>query len=158
MSEATTGSRGRIVVGVDGSPSSREAVRWAAGEAERHDAELEAIYAYVPPLPAAVVNAPTNPLIAAPEIPPENLAKQAEQKLEAVLEEVFGERRPARLTSRVVASPPAAALISESLDADQLVVGSRGHGGFRGLLLGSVSEQVVRHARGTVTVVRSPER
>ena len=148
-------TRRRIVVGVDGSEGSRTALRWAAEEAELHGTELHAVYAYQPPLELPVVSTPANPLIGSPEVKPEVYARRAEEALEETIQEVFGDRRPARLAPRVLEGPPAAVLVAESTDADLLAVGPRGHGGFAGLLTGSVTDQVVRHARCSVVVVRT---
>jgi nucleotide-binding universal stress UspA family protein len=69
------------------------------------------------------------------------------------VDDVFGADRPIGLTVRTVKGHPAAALIAASADAFMLVVGSRGHGGFMGLLLGSVSARVAEHATCPVLVV-----
>ncbi len=80
---------------------------------------------------------------------------RGEKLLERTPEEVFGDI-PSRLTRSVTVGNPAGVLLSRALQADLLVVGVRGHGGFEGLLVGSVSEQCVRHARCTVVVARLP--
>ncbi|HYT10477.1 MAG TPA: universal stress protein [Mycobacteriales bacterium] len=154
MSEAREQVGRRIVVGVDGSEESQAALRWAAGEAELHGAELEAVYAWEPPLRLPLVSAPANPLIGSAQVDTRVLARRAEETLEAALDQVFGEQRPGYVTPVVLEGPAAAVLLDQSLHADLLAVGSRGHGGFKGLLLGSVTEQCVRHARCSVVVVR----
>jgi len=137
-----------IVVGVDGSEESREALRWALEEARLRQATLRA------------VNAWTFPAIFGPTyIPPEMLDKrlieeQAEKTLSDAVAEVAGEN-PLAYVERIVTEGPAAqALVEAAADADLLVVGSRGHGGFTGLLLGSVSQQCAHHAPCAVVIVR----
>jgi nucleotide-binding universal stress UspA family protein len=143
----------RLVVGVDGSEESRAALRWAADEADLRNAELEAVLAwerpYLIPVPQMSQGAfPISP------VDPELLGRQAERTLHESLGEVFGEQLPARLKPLVLEGNPAGVLLSRALNAELLIVGSRGHGGFKGLLTGSVTEQCVRHARSSVVVVR----
>jgi nucleotide-binding universal stress UspA family protein len=80
-----------------------------------------------------------------------------EQNAKAVVEEAldaaYGEERPADLTARVLQGPPAKTLLDASEGAQMLVMGSRGHGGFAGLLLGSVSAVCAEHAHVPVLVV-----
>jgi nucleotide-binding universal stress UspA family protein len=148
--------RRRIVVGVDGSNTSRAALRWAADEAEAHDAELEAVTVLQPPLPLPLLG-PTGPTLVAGQVEAlEPHIGHGEKLLEQTLEEVFGDEIPPRLTRHVTVGNPAGVLLSRALDASLLVVGARGHGGFEGLQLGSVTEQCVRHARCTVVVARPP--
>jgi nucleotide-binding universal stress UspA family protein len=138
----------RIVVGVDGSENSQAALRWAGAEAEEHQAELVAVLAWRPPPPE----------VAPPSIPPlpsDSYAQdRAEQILADTLASVFGNEPPVPITSQVTEGPAAKLLIEASRTADLIVVGTRGYGGFAGLLLGSVSQQVVAHAACSVTVVR----
>ena len=143
----------RIVVGVDGSDRSRAALRWAAAEAEAHDAELEAVTVLQPPLPLPLLQ-PSPTLVAGQTEALKPDVGRGEKLLEQTLEEVFGDHIPSRLTRFVSVGNPAGVLLSRALGADLLVVGARGHGGFEGLLVGSVSEQCVRHARCTVVVAR----
>jgi len=139
------GAQRRIVVGVDGSPSSCEALRWAADEARRAGALLEVVtswefpttYGWVPPYP--------------PDFDPGGDARRV---LEDTVAEVLGEHPDVALDMRVVEGHAAPVLVEESRGAMLLVVGSRGHGGFTGMLLGSVSEHCVHHAACPVTVVR----
>jgi nucleotide-binding universal stress UspA family protein len=153
QAEAEQVNRRRIIVGVDGSEESRAALRWSAEEADLRDTELEAVYAWVPPRGVAV--SPTMQA-AAPVVfgDPQKQASHGEKVLEQTVTEVFAGQPPARLTWSVVEGNAAGVLISQSIDADLLVVGSRGHGGFSGLLAGSVCEQCVRYARCSVVVVR----
>lgn len=137
----------RIVVGVDGSPGGRAALRWALAEAERRCATVDAVHAWGP---AVYVAAPTVAMI--PDR--SELAAAAKQLLDRV---VSGEAAAHRhvLVNQIVAEGAAArTLLDAAAGADLLVVGSRGRGGFAGLLLGSVSQQCVHHAPCPVVVVR----
>ena len=137
----------RVVVGVDGSPAARDAVRFALREAALRDATLEAVmavelpdYAWIDPY-------------AVREHPQEGFLDRAQDKLGLLLGEIGAGDVPVR---RVVSTESApAALVAQSTGAELLVVGSRGRGGFRGMLLGSVSLQCVLHAHCPVTVVRT---
>ena len=137
--------RHRIVVGVDGSESSKHALRWAARQAGFTGATLEAVTGWE--YPAFFGFAPTVP----DGIDYGELAGRA---LDQSIDEVFGADRPARLETRVVARHPALALVEASEGADLLVVGSRGYGGFADALLGSVSTYCIHHAHCPVTVIR----
>ena len=132
----------RIVVGVDGSTSSRGALRWAAAQAALASAELEVVIGWSYPMSYGF-----------PVIADVDWAADARTTVEAELTDVLGDQQ---VTVRVLEGHPARVLLDASRDADLLVVGSRGHGGFTGLLLGSVSEYVVTHASCPVVVVREP--
>jgi len=130
----------RVVVGVDGSPSSRVALRWAATQAALTSAELEAVIGWSYPMSYGF-----------PVIADVDWASSAQKIVETEVTEVLGEEP---VTVRVLEGHPARVLLDAADGADLLVVGSRGHGGFVGLLLGSVSEYVVTHATCPVVVVR----
>jgi nucleotide-binding universal stress UspA family protein len=138
---------GRVVVGVDGSPASIDAVRWAARYAEMTGGKLEAVTSWLFPQGYGVdfgygfETAQVDWEAAAREI--------QETALNQALPNGFK-----RLIRTVVEDHPAAALVTAAENADLLVVGSRGHGGFAGMLLGSVSGHVVAHASCAVVVVR----
>jgi nucleotide-binding universal stress UspA family protein len=85
----------------------------------------------------------------------EKRGRKGEELLEQILREVLGTELPPKLTWSVMDGHPVGVLIGRTTDADLLVVGARGEGGFTGLLTGSVSEQCVRHAACSVVVVRS---
>jgi nucleotide-binding universal stress UspA family protein len=139
-----TGEKPRIVVGVDGSPESRSALRWAARFAEAIDARIEVVLVWEFVSSYGWSSLP-------PLYPPH---PELDEQLAQIVTEVFGDEVPAGLTSRVIESGSAAsALIAESKNAQLVVVGSRGHGGFAGLLLGSVSAKVAEHAPCPVLVV-----
>jgi nucleotide-binding universal stress UspA family protein len=136
----------QIVVGVDGSKGSRTALEWALDEARLHQAKVTAVTAWSPVVAGALA-AP------APFVDPSMLEQAAHELLTHALEAV--DTTGLRVDTKVVADSAAHALISASEDADLVVVGSRGRGGFAGLLLGSVSQQVAGHARCPVVIVPS---
>ena len=136
----------RIVVGVDGSDSSRKALEWGYDEAAHHGASLVVVTAWHPP------SLPMSP-------PPENYEDQPRREALELLERFTSELVPKDPvvdihTSVEQGKNPAKVLIERSGEADLVVVGSRGHGGFLGMLLGSVSQHVVAHAECPVVVVR----
>jgi nucleotide-binding universal stress UspA family protein len=140
----------QIVVGVDGSDSSRAALAWAYDEAAHHAAAITAVAAWHPP--ALPMTPPYG------SIPPEGYVSQPQRDALDLLDRFVAEldvREPAVDVRTVVAEGnPAQVLIERSKDADLIVLGSRGHGGFRGMLLGSVSQHLVAHAACPVVVVR----
>lgn len=147
MSEQAEQVPGTVVVGLDGSPVSRQALVFAADEARRRDAELVVLTSFEVPevwwLGPYAVEAPT-------VAERQEAARRAAAK---VVDEVLPDRSGLRTEVIATTTAPAAALIEAAAGADLLVVGSRGRGGFRGLVLGSVSMQCVLHARCPVTVV-----
>jgi nucleotide-binding universal stress UspA family protein len=136
----------RIVVGVDGSGPGQVALRWALAEAAVHGAELVAAMAWeFPFIPAG----PGAGFYVGPTA--EELTTDAERRLADALAEVdLGEVRVSRV---VEYGSPARVLLDLAEGADLLVVGARGHGGFYGLLLGSVSQQCATHAVCPTVVV-----
>jgi nucleotide-binding universal stress UspA family protein len=140
---------GRIVVGVDGSNRSKDALRWAAREAEALKSELDVVMTWAPLNPDAWVPHDTKA--------PDRLAP-TRRAIERIVRSVLGEHPGVQVRARAVEGPAAKTLLREAEDADLLVVGNRGHGGFAGLLLGSVSMQCVTHARCPVVVVRGPSK
>jgi len=145
MNGSGSGGRSRIVVGADGSEGSKEALRWAARQAEFTGATLMAVITWQYPAFYGWV--------------PEDVdfAQLAQRALDETLAEVFGAARPARLETCVTEGFAAQVLVAASEDAELLVVGSRGYGGFADALLGSVSTYCVHHAHGPVTVIRPPD-
>lgn len=135
----------KVVVGVDGSDGSRAALRWAGAEADQWQVPLVAVWAWE-----------FSPLIVATDAPVkiQELRSAVQQQLHEVLVEELGEERAASVEARPVEDAPVRALLEASDDHDLIVVGSRGYGGIKGALLGSVSQQVVHHAACPVTVVR----
>ena len=137
-----------IVVGVDGSPGSRKALTWAAAEAMDHGAHLVVLNVWEHTLlpPAGSVS------VSERYVPDPSQATAGD--LLQIIKEELGEEPPVLVQPRVKQGRPAKVLIEDSADADLLVVGPRGHGGFAGLVLGSVSQHVAAYAKCPVTVVR----
>jgi nucleotide-binding universal stress UspA family protein len=132
----------RVVVGVDGSEPNREAMRRAAVEAIAHGARLEVVHAW---------NFLDQP---GPEFDPHYSEATARARIDAFVDEVLGDDRPADVDVRLVNDHAARALVDASEGAFTLVVGARGLGGFKGILVGSVSQHLVHHAACPVLVVR----
>jgi nucleotide-binding universal stress UspA family protein len=139
----------RVVVGIDGSAGSTRALRWAGDEALEHGAGIYVVMAYSIPAPPVTIGYGQPPWRAEDE-----WRKDAEGALQATLRDTFGDDPGMKVDTEVVEGSPAKALIDASEGADLLVVGTRGHGGFAGMLLGSVSQHVTAHAACTVAVVR----
>jgi nucleotide-binding universal stress UspA family protein len=134
----------RIVVGVDGSPSSKSALAWAIGQAKLTGAVVEAVTAWDYPATygyaAAVV-----------DVDWEGLAARV---LGDAVSEVAPDAAPGAIRQLVSEGNAAQVILDASAGADLLVVGSRGHGGFVEALLGSVSQHAVHHATCPVVVIR----
>jgi nucleotide-binding universal stress UspA family protein len=133
----------RVVVGVDGAPSSRHALRWAASLAATYGARIEAVSAWEYPQSLGWAGITTG-------WDPE---KDQRQVLEDTVTESFAGQRPAGLELHVREGGAARVLLDASKGALMVVVGSRGHGGFTGMLLGSVSASVAEHASCPVFIV-----
>lgn len=136
-----------IVVGVDGSECSKPALRFAAAEATLRGESLRAISAWQ--VPVTVYSGPVYAVPLDPEVY-SNAARDAAQKQ---IDEVVAAAGEIEVELVVREGGAAHVLIEESSSATMLVVGSRGHGGFAGLLLGSVSQQCAAHARCPVVIV-----
>jgi nucleotide-binding universal stress UspA family protein len=156
----TSDMRGVVAVGVDGSVGAREALRWAAAEARLRRTRLRVVHASrsgfftaggagygypyiggsVDTLPGAGFN---------------DLRRAAEELVEQVIADVGAEAEDLEIDRRIVEGGAVEVLIHEVCERDLLVVGSRGHGGFAGLLLGSVSQQCAHHAPCPVVIVPS---
>jgi nucleotide-binding universal stress UspA family protein len=139
----------RIAVGVDGSPASRAALEWAGDEAIRHGSELVVLTVWLPVLPPLAGTSSTLPTHGVTDA-----GETAKEQLMEAIRDVLGEEPPVLVQPQVKEGSAAKGLIDLSEDADLLVVGSSGHGGFAGMLLGSVSQHVTAHAKCTVVVVR----
>jgi nucleotide-binding universal stress UspA family protein len=136
-----------VVVGVDGSEPSKNALLWGLFIARATHTHVEAVIAWHPfvamgwqGMGGSVVG----------NFDPQSTARQV---LDATVDSVFGTGRPADLKLTVTEGVPAAVLLKASAGARMLVVGSRGHGGFAGLLLGSVSGASAEHATCPVLVI-----
>ena len=151
-----------IVVGVDGSPEAKRALRWALIEASLRRTSVHAVSVWHVPVEVA----PTiGPILPVPVYEPaqadreEDLRRRTKEQLDAIVAEVKREVPEAdgvRVEEQVVAGHAAEMLVEAAADAELLVVGSRGRGGFTGLLLGSVSQACAHHARCPVVIFRSP--
>jgi nucleotide-binding universal stress UspA family protein len=135
----------RIVVGVDGSPASLCALEWAAGQASLIGAVVEAVTAWQ--YPAAYGGYPVDAGT--------DWRANAHAIQDTAVKEALGDEAT-ELVRFVAEGHPVRVLLDAAAGAELLVVGSRGHGGFTGMLLGSVSEHVVAHAPCAVVVVRTP--
>ena len=146
---------GRVVVGVDGSEQSILALRWAMEEASvRQGWSVEAIITWTYPVMATDGFSGGAGLIG---LDPAVLAEGARQRLESAIQTACPDEPERQRIKRTVQEGGAGhALVEASRGAQLLVVGSRGHGGFADLLLGSVSSQCVHHAHCPVTVIRPP--
>ena len=145
-----TQRRGRIVVGVDGSAGSRAALRWAIRQAELTKACVDAVIAWQIPAAAAGFGM-------APMLPNDSLDYWEELAAKQLHGAIIDTVEPAcgvSVTPTVRRGPAAEVLLDAAEGADLLAVGSRGHGGFAGMLLGSISQHCARHARCPVAIIR----
>ena len=140
-----------IVVGVDHSEGAKAALRFALEEATLRKAKLRAVHAWQYGSISATGLEGSVPTFGA-DI--KEVANAATTALEATLQGTIPDPGSVEVERRVVQGRPAAVLVDEAREADLLVVGSRGHGGFAGLLLGSVSQQCAHHAACPVVIIR----
>jgi nucleotide-binding universal stress UspA family protein len=131
-----------IVVGVDGSAGSREALQWAVAQAELSGAAVQAVMAWRLPEAYAVVS--------------RDYEADARHELQTAIEETLGPDQRSRVTSLVTPGRPGHVLVDASRHARLLVVGSHGHGELIGKFVDSVSAHCVYHAECPVVVVRHP--
>jgi nucleotide-binding universal stress UspA family protein len=134
---------GRIVVGVDGSETSVKALKWALAQAEVTGADVEAL---------RVWEVPGNFGAPAIVLPGEAFKDAAVESLQKAVEQAVGDG-DAEVDQQVVQGHAAAVLLERSKDAGLLVLGTRGHGGFVGALLGSVTQHCIHHATCPVVVI-----
>lgn len=137
----------RVLVGVDGSDGSRVALRFAADEARQWGVPLVVIRSWEYPL----VISPSGSVPDA-----EEMSKAVASQLNSTIEEVLGQDEADSVEAMVVNDPPVRAILDAASPRDLIVVGSRGLGGFRGLVLGSVSQQITHYAPCPVTIVHPP--
>lgn len=150
-----TPDNGLVVVGVDDSPGARAALVFAFRDAARRDATLRVVATYVPPDYTQVWLATSRGAdLSGDDGSRAEVQAGVEQMVTGVRAELVGESAPRRVEAVAAAGSPAAALIELSREADLLVVGSRGRGGFTSMALGSVGLHCVLHAHCPVTVVR----
>lgn len=134
----------------DGSDSARAAVAWAAREAGRRDVGLTLVHALMPPVTSSSFG---------PSMPaPFEIMRDLEAEARRELDDVAGTLDvPRGVVTTVEIGSPSSVLIDASMDAALVVLGSRGRGGFSGLLLGSVGDQVAGHTRAPAVLVRGPQ-
>ena len=139
-----------IVVGVDGSPAAKEALRYALHEASIRGTRVRAVHAWSPTvaMPATGVG-----LVAPVDIEP--MRASAEKLLRETVDAVAGEKA-AQVERVLVEAPAGESIIQSSRDAELIVVGRRGLGTVRSIVLGSVSTHVIQHATCPVLVIPTP--
>jgi len=145
-----------IVEGVDDSDNSKAALRWALEEGRLRGVPVNAVHAWQPPLASPVVDVGPvpGPMLDVPVVI-EKAKEAAEELVERLVQEVADDASGVDLRPAVVEGSPASALVDAAEGADLLVVGSRGLGGFKGLVLGSVSHQMASHAPCPVVIHRT---
>lgn len=149
------GRLGGIVCGVDGSPGSLRALRWSIDEARLRGTNVVAVHVFRYAAEGATAVAEVPVVATAP--PYEEVEGEARQILDAAIDAVVtDDDRDVEITPQVFDGPTAQTLMRAASGADLLVVGSRGRGGFAGLILGSVSQQCVSHAHCPVVIIPSP--
>ncbi len=148
---------GHVVVGIDDSDGARRALAWAAQEAQLRGAALEVVHVF-DPVPTAWAYA-DGELISASRAAAleEDIAQareEAHKRASAMAKEAVADLDGVEVNAEAIEGHrPAEVLIERSANADMLVVGSRGRGGFAGLLLGSVSQQCATHATCPVVII-----
>ena len=141
---------GVIVVGIDHSAGAKAALRFALEEARLRQATLRVVHAWQ----YGYIGAGLEGFLPAAGGELEDFRQAAAAALDQTLREVVADEDDVTIERRVDQGAPAAVLVEESQGAELLVVGSRGHGGFAQLLLGSVSQQCAQHASCPVVIVR----
>jgi len=138
-----------IIVGIDGSDYSRRALEWAVNEAAVRQTPLTVVTV------SQAVAGYWGHLVTDQEDTDhaERARKAAQEETDSVLGKAGAGSRPPSVTVQVVTGLPAEALLLAAADADMIVVGSRGAGGFKRLLMGSVSTQITHHAHCPVVVI-----
>ncbi len=142
----------RIVVGVDGSENSRRALEWALEEARLRKACINVVHAWEPSLMIGFGTLPDG----ATEYEGTAYDEAARSLLDEMIAAAHTKDLAAPIEKIAVRGSAAWALLETAKGADVIVVGSRGRGGFAGLLLGSVSQQVAQHAHCPVVIVPPP--
>ncbi len=134
----------RFVVGVDGSDGSAKALEWATAEAVRTPASLDLVTAWMFPMALGYAFAKT----------PDDVRRQAQQIADVSVSRVAALAPDVVVRSTLCQAEAGPALVKLSTGVDLLIVGSRGHGALRELLLGSVSTYCAKHAQSSVVIVR----
>jgi nucleotide-binding universal stress UspA family protein len=146
----------KIVVGVDGSDASKEAFGWALEEARLRKVRLQVVHAWEPPRPVPDLAPGPSPGFEYVDMLPA-LKDSAEQEVARVVAEVAGENPGVELEAVAVEGPATSVLVDAAQGAQLLVVGSRGHGRFERLLLGSVSQALAQHSPCPVVIHRGSQ-
>jgi nucleotide-binding universal stress UspA family protein len=133
-----------IVVGTDGSPNAQAALQWALDHARRNGARLRVVHAWYYPYAASETGAMAAPTVA-------DFEEASRQALDAAVQAL--DTTGVEVERCLRQGNPSAILLEEAKSADMLVVGARGHGGFVGLVLGSVATHCTRHAHVPTVVV-----
>lgn len=139
-----------VVVGVDGSKESVEALCWGVGYARRTGGTVRAVMTWQQQMHGY----PSYAGVAMVFPDTRDLAEEARESLGRLVKDVVGEAENPSIQQLVLEGHPAGVLVEQSKSADLLAVGARGHGAFTDLLLGSVSNHCVHHAACPVLVVR----
>ena len=143
------GMSGKIVVGVDGSPQAKRAVSWALEEAGAHGDEVLLVHAWeFPAILTISYHGPTLPVFSREEV-----EKLSQQLLDKAADEARRQAPTLTVSTRLVEGHPGKVLVEAAQGARLLVVGSRGMGGFKGMVMGSVSTSCVHHARCPIVIV-----
>jgi nucleotide-binding universal stress UspA family protein len=150
MSKQSSGHDRRIVVGIDGSEYAKTALRWATAQARLTDAAIEAVTAWQDPAMSGFSYG-WSPML----FDGDSIATLTEKTLNETVAEVIGQDGGQRVAidTRVVQGHPAQMLLEAAAGAHLLVLGTRGHSTFAGILLGSVSQHCVQHAPCPVVIV-----
>ncbi len=161
MSEGGGAQMGVVVVGVDGSAGANAALHFGVAEARLRKTRLRAVHAWAlgyMGVPGGGLGYLGVPLDTNPGVAISDMRSAAGQLLERAIAALAGEAEGLEIERSLVEGGAAEVLVGAVGEADLLVVGSRGHGGFAGLLLGSVSQQCAHHARCPVVIVHAAER
>jgi nucleotide-binding universal stress UspA family protein len=160
----TSKTRGVVVVGVDDSAGAKVALRWAIAEARLRQARLRAVHAWAADYGPGYLGGGYASMGGGYGYLDSDaghfltgIRRAAEEMLERVLAEMAVEAEGVEIEREVVQGVAAQVLVAAAGAGDLLVVGSRGHGGFAGLLLGSVSQQCAHHAHCPVVIVHAPK-
>lgn len=149
---------GSVIVGLDGSAGARAALRWAMAEARLRKTRLRVIHVWTFSDPGgAGYGYLGESLDAFPGGGLSNLHRASEDMIEHAIADLAAEAEGVEIEREIVEGTAADVLVGAATERDLLVVGSRGHGGFAGLLLGSVSQQCAHHARCPVVIVHAPK-
>jgi nucleotide-binding universal stress UspA family protein len=158
---ATSRKPGVVVVGIDGSAGATAALRWAAAEARLRGTGLRLVHAWTFSYAMGAGYLGGGYLVGAGAVPDAGLSdvrRAADELLKQAIGQLGAEADGLEIERAPIEGATAETLVSAAGENDLLVVGSRGHGGFVGLLLGSVSQQCAQHASCPVVIVPPPKR